>query len=242
MKKASVITISILLLCLSSLFSAMAQTVGVQSGQWIKYNINVNVSGSSGQGTWKVTIQSVSGTTVSGILDMDIYGTKSSMPFSIDVATGTGTTTGAPATLIIPANLQQGQTIPGMGTSVQSIVDRSYAGASRKVVYATGSIPYVGMTGSFYWDQATGVLLEIYGSMSYMGVTYTYEIKAVETNIWSGGFLGLDWWLWAVIIVVIVVVVIAVVFLMLRRRKPPVAPPPSEVQPPPPPPAPATES
>jgi hypothetical protein len=241
MKKASVATVSVWMVVLSLTFGAMAQTVGVQPGQFMKYNLKVSSMGATVQGTIKANIQSVSGTTVSGTIETSVTGTSMPTSFSIDVATGYGST-GMPTTLIIPANLTVGATIPGTAMTVTGVTDRSYAGASRKVVYTTGSLG--GLAGlTYYWDQFTGMFVEMSGSGTYQGYSYSYEFKTTETNMWTGGFsvlgtgpLGLDWLIWIVIIVV-VVVVIAVITLLLRKKKPAAAPaPPPQAQPPPPPP------
>ncbi|MEM3457847.1 MAG: hypothetical protein QXN36_05560 [Candidatus Bathyarchaeia archaeon] len=216
--------------------SAMAQyTVGVKSGDWIKYNFTMSGGGQTVQGWIKITIQSVSGTQVTGTYAVGMSGQQlQQLDFTLDIATGYGTMSG----FIIPANLDTGQAIPGEGTTVQGITTRH----GRTAIYATATDPYSGWTGQVYWDQATGVLLET--STSYGG--YTYTITPAETNMWSTGlfgpgFLGLDWWIWIVIIVVIVVVIVAAA-IILRKRKPPVAPaapaPAPQEQPPQPPPPP----
>jgi hypothetical protein len=245
MKKVSVATVSVWMLVLffSLILSAMGQTVGVQQGQFMKYTVNASSMGATVQGTIKVSIQSVSGTTVSGAIETSIAGTSMPSSFSIDVGTGYGST-GMPATLIIPANLTVGQAIPGTSMTVTGVTDRSYAGASRKVVYTTGSVGGL-MTVTFYWDQFTGMFVEMSGSGTYQGYSYNYEFKATETNMWSGGFsvlgpglLGLDWMIWIIIIVVIVVVIVVIV-LRLRKKKPAAAtapPPPAQPPPSPPPP------
>lgn len=234
---AKVLLFVLVAFCLSMGSSAMAQyTVGVKSGDWIKYNLTMS-GGMTGQGWIKITIQSVSGTQVTGTYAVGISGQQVFQEdFTLDVATGYGTISG----FIIPANLNTGQTIPGEGVSVQGVTTRH----GRTAIYATATDPYSGWTGQVYWDQATGVLLET--STSYGGTTYT--ITPAETNMWSGGlfgpsFLGLDWWIWIVIIVVIVVVIVTAA-IILRKRKPPVAPaapaPAPQEQPPPPPPPPPT--
>jgi len=239
MKKVSVATVSvwILMLFFTLTLSAMAQTVGVQQGQYVKYTVKMSSGGATVQGTIRVNIQSVSGTNVSGTIETSISGASMPSSFSIDVETGYGST-GMPAILIIPANLTTGDTIPGMYSTVSGVTDRSYAGASRKVVYTTGSFSGV-MTVTYYWDQFTGMFVEMSGSGTVGGYSYSYEFKVTETNIWVG---GMDWTTWIIIIVVIVVVVVAVVIALLLRKKKLAAAPPTQptepTQPPPPPPQP----
>ncbi|MEM2105014.1 MAG: hypothetical protein QXV21_00875 [Candidatus Bathyarchaeia archaeon] len=233
---AKVLLFVLVAFCLSMGSSAMAQyTVGVKSGDWIKYNFTMSGGGMSAQGWIKITIQSVSGTQVTGTYAVGTAGQQVFQEdFTLDIATGYGSMSG----FIIPANLNTGQTIPGESVTVQGVTTRH----GRTAIYATATDPMYGGTGQIYWDQATGVLLE--ASTLVSGTTYT--ITPAETNMWSGGlfgpgFLGLDWWIWIIIIVVIVLVIVTAA-IILRKRKPPVAPtalaPAPQEQPPQPPPPP----
>ncbi|MEM3730392.1 MAG: hypothetical protein QW667_02670 [Candidatus Bathyarchaeia archaeon] len=207
----------------------MAQyVVGVKSGDWIKYNLSMTGQGENVQGWIKITIESVSGTVIQGKYVGGVGGQQTpEESFTLDVAFGSGGMNG----FIIPANLTVGQNIPGEATTVQGVTTRH----GRTAVYASATDPYSGGTGQVYWDQATGVLLEV--TASYGG--YEYKLTIAETNMWGGGFfgagLGLDWWIWMIIIIGIIVVITAIA-LILHRRKPP--PPSMQLPPPPPPPPP----
>jgi len=218
MKNAEARITLLLLLCLALTASVpvMAEdTVGVKSGDYIKYDMSFSSEGVTVTGWIKITIQSVSGTQINGTFEMGAAGYTIPANFTIDISTGTGTILGC----IIPANLTTGQSIPGQGTTVQEVTDWR----GRKAIRANGTA--MGYYGQIYWDQATGVLLELTGSS--VGVSYT--IRAADTNLWGG---GMDLWLW-IIIPVVVVGAVAGALLMLRGRKPAVAPPPPEAQPPP---------
>jgi len=244
MKNATVETIIMLFICFNMMVSVMAQTAGLKNGDWISYTLNISFFGTAVSGSMTVRIQSVTGTTVSGTVEVSITGYElPASQFSINTATGAGTGHyyEAPGTLIIPANLTAGQAIPGMvGTTITGVTDRAYAGASRKVVYATANVPQYGIASSYYWDRETGVLLEVSGSMTSQGQTLSYSFVASGTNMWAGaGFFGLDWWIW-VVIAVAAVGIIAGVFLFMRKKKPPVAQPSAPLPTPPPPPPPPT--
>jgi hypothetical protein len=207
----------------------MAQyTVGVKNGDWIKYNLSMSGQGENVQGWIKITVDSVSGTEIKGTYAVGVGDQQlQQISFTLDIASGYGEISG----FIIPANLTVGQTIPGESTTVQNITTRH----GRTAIYAAATDPYSGGTGQVYWDQATGVLLEV--TASYGG--YEYKLTPAETNMWGGGLfgvgpLGLELWIWIIIIVVIVVGITTVV-LILHRRKPL---PPSIPPPPPPPPPP----
>jgi hypothetical protein len=207
---------------------AMAQyKTGVKGGDWIKYNFKISAMGISYEGTIKVTIQEVTSTYITGTMEYtgNFPGMPSgSTPFSIHIPTwsdGGG--------FLIPSNLDAGQSIPGVGTTVQAIVDWQ----GRKAVKATAD--FSGFPVEAYWDQATGVLLEMKGSISTPSGSTTLNIKAAETNMFS---LGFDWLFWIIIIVVVAVVAVVAVIIIRRIRKPPTAPPPTAQPPPPQPPAP----
>jgi hypothetical protein len=66
------------------------------------------------------------------------------------------------------------------------------------------------------YDKETGFILEV----SANGISV---FVAVETNMWSGGFFGLDWWIWITLVAIIVVSLVCIV-LWLRGKKIPSAP------------------
>jgi len=198
---------------------AMAQyTTGVKGGDWIKYNFDFSYMGVSYKGTIKLTIQEVTSTYITGTVEYTgNFPSPPSPSFTIYIPTWDGGNF-----FLIPTNLAVGQTIPGSYMTVQAIVD--WQGRKAVKAYDPSGL------GEAYWDQATGVLLEIKFTASATG-----SIKAVETNMFS---LGIDWTFWVVIIVVVVVVAVVAVTIMRGIRKPPTAPPPTAQPPPPPPPAP----
>jgi hypothetical protein len=187
--------------------------VGVKTGDWVKYTGSI-----PGQNfEWiKVSIASVSGTSSTVSITYKIVGqTSFNTSSSGDVATGEGNI----FPFIIPANLAFGDTVPTpsyySSLTINGITTRSYAGASRSIVYVSGySMPGAG-TGTLYWDQQTGVLVEI----SSVSGGVSFSLKATETNIWSGSLI--DWImsniLWIILVLVGVVVVVTLIFL--KRRK-----------------------
>jgi hypothetical protein len=204
-------------------------TVGVKSGDWIRYDITVTAQGQTAGGSIKITVQNVQGLEVSGTYEINVQGYQIIQPqqFTLDITTGSG---GYASGFIIPANLTVGNVIPGEGTTVETIKDWH----GRKAIVANASVPSMGFSGQIYWDQATGIFLESSGTIT----TTTYTISLAETSLWSGRLFGLDLTMWIVIIVVVVVVV-AVVGIMLSRRRVQAAPPlPQAAQPIPPPPPP----
>ncbi len=191
-----------------SFISVMATSVGVQPGHWAKYMASaVGYEYSS----VTISISSVSGTKVNGTMTYEFaYGSPQTQSLQGDVSRG-GT-----FPYIIPANLNEGDTIyysDYRSPKIEGLDTRSYAGASRTVVYAT----WYGST--YYWDQQTGILVE---QRSGTGVV-TSSLKLTETNIWGGSIFDTSNPLFWVVVVVIIVVVAAlalVVMSSLRKKKP----------------------
>ena len=148
----------------------------------------------------------------------------------VDLGEGGGEAFGLSG-FVIPPNLRRGGSIyfSGYGdVTIEGETTRTYAGVSRRVVYASlsQSVPYqpaVQLT--YYWDKRTGVMVE--ASITWGDVTAT--CKATETNMLKADLpaVGVQWWLWMVIAVVVTGVAFAV--YRLRRKNRPTAPiPPQE--------------
>ena len=206
-------------------------SVGVKEGDWIEYNVVLTGTPpySPYPTTIKIEILSVQGTnvTLNGTLKSD--GIQETITITVDLETDT------PDGFIVPANLNNGDTFYDNGgyITISGVEKRTYAGVSRSVVYTTYSEDNV--TGTFYWDKTTGVLVEA----SQSGVNYTMSVKVSKTNMWQAQPFGLpiDPTLFYVLIIVAIVIVATVAFFMIRRRKklpeeisPPPAPPPPPSQ------------
>jgi hypothetical protein len=226
-----------LVLAATNVWAAASTTVGVAAGNEIRYDITGQFMGETVDTGWmKIVVQNVTGTVILGTIEGDgtVIGIdlpSSPQPFSIDVSPPFSSTGRVPGFVFIPANLTAGAEIPGMYTTVSSVTNRY----GREAVYVDNS--GLGLTSEYWWDRATGVLLEFTTSFA----SVVSAVKIAETNIWSGGFSfgGLEWWMY-VIIIVVVACVLAVAVLMMRRRKPTAAPPTTQAPPPPPPPPPTT--
>lgn len=118
---------------------------------------------------------------------------------------------------VIPANLTTGDIIfmSGYGNvTIAGETTRTYAGASRTVVYA--SISQYGTQLTYYWDKQTGALVEASGTSD--GMTMTG--KATETNIWQATpAFPIDPIILSFLIAIVIVIVIAVL-LVHRKKKP----------------------
>lgn len=172
--------------------SAQYVTVGVKKGDSIKYAVAYpNTEPSAGSTVWtKIEILNVTGTNVTVLI---VYHSKEGSETNETRTIKVGNST---YPYVIPSDSQVGDTvyvdsaavvITGEGKGV-------YAGVSRTVLTATARV--AGDEWIYYcWDKQTGIMLG-------ENRTGQYAMTAVETNMWSsnGGFLGLDWWVWAIIL------------------------------------------
>ncbi len=221
---------------------SVAQEVGVEEGDWVKYgHFTASWSGTGTEDAlatlkdidWmKVEVKSVSGTEVTAETTI-LYKNGATTPSStttIDVATGEGTGGGLfIVIMLIAADLEEGDSIPqqyGSALEINGTVTRIYCGATRSVnfIELTVSTPEGTSTAEAYWDQATGVLMETSISASVTTPTaqsLEFSFKAIETNIWSStpaGWIAEN--LYTVVAIIVVVVVVgAGAFLAIRRRK-----------------------
>jgi len=190
-----------------------AGDVGIKAGDWIKvvYTITGLPAGQLYPEWLKLEFLSVEGTiaTVRATMHMS-DGNEESATASVDVVSGSeipGLSGG-----VISANLTTGDSVclTGWGyVTIDGEATRTYAGASRTVVYASFSQDEAQLT--YYWDKLTGVVVE--ASATYPDITYT--AKATETNKWEATTVRMPWWPW---IIVGVVAVGLVIFFVHKRR------------------------
>ena len=198
--------------------------VGVKSGDWIKvdYTVTGAPSGTTLPLWLKVEFLSVEGTNATARVTMRMSdGTEQNATVPVDVVTG-GQALGLSG-FVIPANATSGDSVymSGYGNvTVAGETTRSYAGASRTVVYA--SFSQYGTQLTYYWDKQTGVLVEatiVSGSMTATG-------KTTETNMWQAGPSGLPiepiyLYILATLAIIVAVGVATFFIIMRRKRKPP---------------------
>lgn len=221
-------------------------SVGVKVGDWVKYEVSASGNVSEGFGDFDQTewmkgeVLSVSGTNVTMQITAHY---KNGSADKVDKLIGDiAGSSGNLSFILVPAGLKAGDAIPmsmfGSNPTnlvINDTVSRTYAGASRSVNHfgmsASGSGYSVEVAA--YWDQATGVLMELSMSTVTPEENMQVSIKATETNMWSSGLFGTlsNPILIISIASVIIVAIAAVIILMTRRPKPIPAPamPPANV-------------
>lgn len=234
-----IVSLIMAFLCLSVFafnVSAASFKIGIKTGDWVKYTYTVTGSfpyGDFSNVTWiKVEFTNVTNTTTEqkvGVLM--IYhvqnGTETNQTTILDLQSEPAGYYG----LLIPANSSVGDTFNMGGTTItiQNETTRTYAGATRTVLSA---LAQPGTNATNYWDKQTGVMMEATSIFS----TYNINIAVTETNMWTAGFLGLDWWWWITIIVIIAGIITLAALMLHRRKSAPPAPSAQQAPPPPPPP------
>jgi hypothetical protein len=200
---------------------------GVKAGDWIKYDYTVT-GWPAGQPypLWlKVEFLSVEETNATTQVTMHMSdGTEQNATVPVDVVAG-GQALGLSG-FIIPANWTAGYSINigGAGftfsVTIAGETTRTYAGASRTVVYA--SFSQYGTQLTYYWDKWTGVMVEA----STTSGTMTGTGKATETNMWQATpAFPIDPTLLCILIA-IVVATVGAIFLTRRKKKLPESPKP----------------
>jgi len=221
-----------------------AYSVGVRAGDWVKYRGTASGLGSgeflglSGMDWMKGEVLSVSGTTVTVQMTAHYKNVSEQVQRLVgDMASSSGNLT----FMIMLAGLEKGDAFPlamfgsgEVGLVINDTVSRTYLGASRGVNVLSISVSedYASVEAHAYWDQVTGVLMELSMQVSAMGQTMQMSIEAIETNMWSAGLLGgsvsgllADSFICIVGIAAVTVIVVSAVLLMRRRKPVPAAVP-----------------
>ncbi|MEM2998930.1 MAG: hypothetical protein QXX34_00180 [Candidatus Bathyarchaeia archaeon] len=185
--------------------------VGVKKGDWLEYRAVFTGKPPAGhEVTWARTeVLDVQGT----IIDLNVTtkfanGTLWNEIITLNLATGQ-----LGDEFIIPANLNVGDTFFDKyhgNITISKIEERTYAGATRTVISATAA------QSTYYWDQATGVLVEGISEFS----DYTIHSIVEKTNMWQPQIFGLEQTVfYALLVLATILIVVALASLAIRRRK-----------------------
>jgi hypothetical protein len=255
--RIGLLAILVVLVFAPTLGHAKDYTVGVEAGDWVKYGqITVTWTGNVTEPSYvtetkkidwtRMDVLSVVGTTAS--LNQTVHFNNDTQTFQslvIDIQSSNS----AGNSYLIASNLTAGDPLTPQtpGTTINQTVTGLYAGANRKVnmINYKGNLTSAQVNYPFeyktYWDQSTGVMVELYingTDMTHSGAYEEISFKAVETNLWSASAPDIiQNNLIYIIAGIAVVIIIVAATIILRRRKPPSpqqTPPPSEPLPPPP--------
>ena len=212
MRKQLVLTLVMLILCLSANAVAGEASIGVKKGDWIEYSVVTTGTPEEGHDViWaRMEILSVQGTEVSvNVTTKAANGTLDSGVMTLNPGEGK-----VGVWFIIPANLNAGEAFydasGGRNVTVEGSEQRLIAGSTRTVTHASTSERIKS------WDKSTGVFVESIDVLP----NYTLNAIADKTNLWSAQVPGVDpVFFYAVVGVVAVVAVSAAVFIVRKRKK-----------------------
>jgi len=211
-RKLSIIALLIVLIGIVPAAISAEISVGVKQGDWIEYQVNVTGTPPPDHDTtWaKMEITDVQGTDINlNVTTKFSNGTLLNEAITLNLETGQ-----LGDDFIIPANLNSSDTFfdkrVGVGNiTISGVEERTGAGATRTVVYATTSQT------KFYWDKSTGILVE--ASSSYPN--YTMHTKADKTNMWQAQIFGLDPTVFYALVIAAVAILVVIAFFVIRRKK-----------------------
>jgi hypothetical protein len=210
-KNTSTFLLLIILACTVSSLAFADAVVGVKKGDWVEYNATFTGKPPAEHDVvWaKMEVLGVEGQRVNATFESRLAnGTMLNVTEDLDFATGKFIDM-----FIIPAGQNAGDSFYAHNVGVitiDSVNVRPVAGAARTIVHA------VAEDTQWFWDRATGVVVEAYTTNS----VYTLDTVAVATGLWSQQILGFDEpFFYALLIVAAIVIVMALVLGVRRKRK-----------------------
>jgi hypothetical protein len=210
----------LIVLVVSAPVAVLAEiSVGVKQGNWIEYQVTFTGTPPEGHAvTWaRMDIVSVQGKNITlavATKQSDGSWLNETVPLNLEAGQ-------LGDDFIIPANLNSGDTFFDKGhgnITISGTEERTYAGTKRTIVSGTISETAQQNTyqTTYYWDKATGVLVE--GDSSY--TNFTMYTTADKTNMWQAQTLGLDSTVFYAIVIGVAVIIVAVIaFFVMRRKK-----------------------
>jgi hypothetical protein len=161
--------------------SGVNSEVGVNAGDWVKYEVLGTVPQIAEYEWVKLEVQDVSGTQITIVATVHHKdGGEEINTLSWDIETGR-------EPWIIPANLNSGDAF-SFGYNAVNVNDTltlTYAGASRAVNLLQLSEYDERTEMTAHWDQTTGFLLELSLINTSPGESWSGGYNAIETNLWS---------------------------------------------------------
>lgn len=213
-KAVSGTMLTLLLLGISTVYAGVPNVyghegqVGVKTGDWIRYNYTVVYAPPQPPlSTWdKLEFLSVEGTNATIRYTTHLHEEREdSSTWTVDVVTGYGARY-LMRLFVIPANSTVGDPIHMPYVTIAGENTRTYAGASRTVVYTNFSFEPAQIT--CWWDKQTGVLVELHATYDRTGEVVVE--RATATNMWQATPFWMQWWFYAIVVVVVAVIVASV--------------------------------
>ena len=201
-------------------------SVGVAVGDFVKFGDFVGNSSYSyfSDVNWtKYEVTAISGTNVTMIFTAvfkngtDVPGSGNTAIYDIEKYTVNGAYNPAIVVVIIPANLTEGNEVPGAGVNVTTTENRNYFGIDRSVNIVETNSTSVDITymSTLVYDTVSGVALEVQMEKTDSTDTATVSYDVIETNIFTGEVIP-D--LPSNMFAVLVIISLSVGALVLRKK------------------------
>ncbi|MCX8152980.1 MAG: hypothetical protein N3E52_00935 [Candidatus Bathyarchaeota archaeon] len=184
--------------------------VGVKKGDWIEYRAAFTGTPPAGhEVTWARTeVLDVQGTVINlQVTTKFSNGTLWNETITLNLATGQ-----LGDEFIIPSNLNVGDAFFDKyhgNVTISKIEEKTYSGAVRKVISATAA------QSTYYWDQATGVLVEGISEFP----EYTIHSIAEKTNMWQPQIFSVEPTVFYTLTILVVILMIAALAILTMQRK-----------------------
>jgi len=211
MNKKLVLITALLIFLLIMSTAAAEMSVGVKKGDWIEYQAVFTGTPPAGhEVTWARTeVADVQGTVINlNVTTKFANGTLLSETITLNLATGQ-----LGDEFIIPANLGVGDSFFDKyhgNVTISKIEERTYAGATRTVISATAA------QSTYYWDKATGVLVEGISEFP----EYTIHSVVEKTNMWQPQIFGVDPTVFYIFLILVAILIgTALAILAMHRKK-----------------------
>jgi hypothetical protein len=211
MNKKLVLITALLIFLLIMSIAAAEMLVGVKKGDWIEYQAVFTGTPPAGhEVTWARTeVADVQGTVINlNVTTKFANGTLLSETITLNLATGQ-----LGDEFIIPANLGVGDSFFDKyhgNVTISKIEERTYAGAIRTVISATAA------QSTYYWDKATGVLVEGISEFP----EYTIHSVVEKTNMWQPQIFGVDPTVFYIFLILAAILIgTALAILAMHRKK-----------------------
>jgi hypothetical protein len=210
-KLAAVIAVSIFLAVSTPVAVPAEIFVGVKQGDWIEYQVTYTGTPPEGHTvTWAImNITSVQGRNIT----LAVAAKMSNGTWLNEIVPLNPETGQLGDDFIIPANLSSGDTFFDKwqgNITINEVGEKTYAGAKR--AYASGTTSQ----SKYYWDRATGVLVE--GNSSYVDFSMYTRVEA--TNMWQPQAGEVDSIIvYALLIGAVVIVALAISYFIVHLKK-----------------------
>ena len=214
----SLLALSLLFLIVTMFpFTALAEiSVGVKKSDWAEYDVSsTGVPMVDHDAEWaRMEVDSVEGLRVNvTFFSLLSDGTTINATENLDFESGQ-----LIDYFVIPAGLEKGDSFYSNmdgNVMIDEVETRTYAGAARTVISGTTVVAGTNAETLWFWDQATGVLVEARSVYP----EFTLDTVMDKTGLWEPQIFGVDPPVFYGLVIVAVVIIGVIAVFALRRKK-----------------------